>query len=133
MHSSTPRTRSTAGRARSSILRLGLWLGLTFGAATGQAGIEPPEDPALDQIVMLCATEPGSPRFDQAWTVWLADHDHELATRAEVNAVIDAVVSRAHTLRSMAAVGMEPVRPGSRPSRQQIVDHMQRLAGTADH
>jgi hypothetical protein len=100
---------------------------LLLTGLTAQAQPDPRDDPALQQIVRLCATEPGSSRFDGAWTAWVADHPD-----ADLEAVVASVVSRAFTLRSMAAAGLAPQRPGSAPNREQVAHHMRRLARLAD-
>ena len=78
----------------------------------------------LDQVIALCATEPGSKRFDQAWLNWLAANPD-----ADVYLAVETVVSRAGTVRSMAIPGMEPVPQGRRPDPEAITDRMLSLAG----
>ncbi|TNF89277.1 MAG: hypothetical protein EP301_03330 [Gammaproteobacteria bacterium] len=80
----------------------------------------------LDQVVALCATEPGSQRFDQAWQGWLAANPE-----ADVYLAVETVVSRAGTLRSMAVPGMAPVPRGEQPDPAAIADRMLALAGKA--
>jgi hypothetical protein len=78
----------------------------------------------LDQVVALCATEPGSQRFDQAWLSWLAANPE-----ADVYRAVDTVVSRAGTVRSMAVPGMAPTPTGQKPDPEAIADRMLSLAG----
>ena len=78
----------------------------------------------LDQVVALCATEPGSQRFDQAWLNWLAQNPD-----ADVYRAVDTVISRAGTVRSMAVPGMMPTPRGQKPDPQAISDRMLALAG----
>lgn len=77
----------------------------------------------LNQVIILCATEPASERFAATWQDWL-----ERNPGADVYAAVDTVVSRAGTFRSMAIPGMEPVSQGKRPDAQVLTDHMLRLA-----
>ncbi len=78
----------------------------------------------LDQVIALCATEPGSQRFDQAWLAWLAQNPE-----ADVYRAVETVVSRSGTVRSMAIPGMTPALQGQQPDRQAIADRMLSLAG----
>ena len=79
----------------------------------------------LQKIVVLCATEPGSPRFDAAWTAWVRDNPD-----ADLERTIDTVLSRAGTIRSMSVSGLEPKKPDRQPSTDVIADRMRAL-GTA--
>ena len=78
----------------------------------------------LDQVIALCATEPGSRRFDQAWLHWLAQNPH-----ADVYGAVETVLSRAGTVRSMAIPGMRPAPGGKAPDQDAIADRMLSLAG----
>ena len=78
----------------------------------------------LDRVITLCATEPGSPRFDQTWLNWLAGNRAE-----DVYGAVDTVVSRAGTVRSMAIPGMPPAPRGAKPDPDAIVSRMLSLAG----
>lgn len=80
----------------------------------------------LQRIVVLCATEPASDRFDQAWTAWLMEHPN-----ADVESTIRTVITRAGTIRSMSLVGAEPTPPRRHPSRDTIAEHMRMLASSA--
>ena len=54
---------------------------LLLTGLTAQAQPDPRDDPALQQIVRLCATEPGSSRFDGAWTAFpIASIDEKTIT-----------------------------------------------------
>ena len=77
----------------------------------------------LDQVIMLCATDPGSARFDQAWLQWLdANPD------ADVDSAVGTVISRSGTLRSMALPGMQPAPRGRKPDPDAIAERMLSLA-----
>ena len=78
----------------------------------------------LDQVIALCATEPGSQKFDQAWLNWLAENPD-----ADVYGAVETVVSRAGTVRSMAIPGMAPAPRGRKPDPDAIADRMLSLAG----
>ena len=78
----------------------------------------------LDQVITLCATEPGSPRFDQVWLNWLAENP-----TADVYGAVDTVVSRAGTVRSMAIPGMPATPRGAKPDPNAIASRMLSLAG----
>ncbi|MGE0621210.1 MAG: hypothetical protein AB7O54_01255 [Pseudomonadales bacterium] len=98
---------------------------LTAAAADSDAGrFDPRNHDDLNTVIFLCATEPASPRFDAAWTDWLARNPD-----ADVDAAIESVLSRAGTVRSMAIPGMAPAKPGSRPDPEAIADYMAALAG----
>jgi hypothetical protein len=85
---------------------------------------DPRAHTGLDQVVALCATEPGSERFDQAWLSWLAANPD-----ADVYRAVETVISRAGTVRSMAVPGMMPTPRGQKPDPQAISDRMLGLAG----
>ncbi len=87
---------------------------------------DPRSHTSLDQVIALCATEPGSSRFDQAWLNWLADNPD-----ADVYQAVDNVVSRAGTFRSMAIPGMSPAPRGEKPDPAALADRMLSLAGKA--
>lgn len=93
-------------------------------AAERQNHFDPRAHTGLDQVVALCATEPGSWRFDQAWLSWLAANPD-----ADVYRAVETVVSRAGTVRSMAVPGMKPTPRGHKPDPQAISDRMLSLAG----
>ena len=103
---------------------------ITFAAAAGDAQAErynhfdPRSHTSLDQVIALCATKPGSQRFDQAWLSWL-----EQNPQADVYGAVETVLSRAGTLRSMAIPGMKPVPQGRQPDPGAIADRMLSLAG----
>jgi hypothetical protein len=77
---------------------------------------------SLEQLAVLCATEPGSEQADSIWASWVRAHPE-----ADLDEVVTDVVSRAMTLRSMAGAGVEPVRPARRPSRAALSEHLLRL------
>ncbi len=54
----------------------------------------------LQSIVVMCATEPHSVAFAQAWQTWVVDHPD-----ADIADVVDDVVRRAATIRSFARGG----------------------------
>ena len=54
----------------------------------------------LQSIVVMCATEPHSVAFAQAWQTWVVDHPD-----ADIVDVVDDVVRRAATMRSFARGG----------------------------
>lgn len=85
-----------------------------------------PATEALQRIVVLCATEPGSARFDQAWTAWVRNHP-----QADLEATIRSVTSRASTIRSMGLSGLEPTPPKRQPSPEAVAEHMRALATSA--
>jgi len=80
----------------------------------------------LQKIVILCATEPGSPRFDAAWTAWVRENPD-----ADLDRTVRTVVSHAGTMRSMGSAGMEPTKPKRLPTTAEITRHMQDLAASA--
>ena len=92
-----------------------------------QAGtqFDPRAHTPLDQVIVLCATEPGSARFDDAWLAWLAANPD-----ADVEGAVRTVISRSGTFRSMAIPGMQP-QPQTRaakPDPAAITDRMLSLA-----
>ncbi len=87
------------------------------------AGFDPRNHGDLSGVILLCATEPGSPRFDAAWRDWLRTNPD-----ADVDGAIQAVLSRAGTVRSMAIPGMAPAKPGSRPDPDAVAAHMTAIA-----
>ena len=107
--------------------RLALMI-ILFCAVSAQADrynhFDPRAHTDLDQVIALCATEPGSQRFDQAWLNWLAENP-----QADVYGAVETVLSRAGTLRSMAIPGMSPAPGGKTPDKGAIADRMLSLAG----
>jgi hypothetical protein len=99
-----------------------------FCAASVQADrynhFDPRAHTDLDQVIALCATEPGSRRFDQAWLRWLTENP-----RADVYGAVETVLSRAGTVRSMAIPGISPAPGGRAPDQGAIADRMLSLAG----
>lgn len=102
---------------------LTLWLATT---ATADAPFDTRTYDDLNGVIMLCATQPASARFDAAWVQWVRANPD-----ADVASAVQTVVSRAATVRSMAVPGMEPVRPGSQPSAAAISERMTALARSA--
>jgi hypothetical protein len=93
------------------------------GTSLCQTQFDPRAHSDLDQVIMLCATDPGSARFDQAWLQWLdANPD------ADVDAAVGTVISRSGTIRSMAIPGMQPVPRGRRPDPDAVAERMLSLA-----
>ena len=103
---------------------------IAFAAAAADAQAEgynhfdPRSHTSLDQVIALCATKPGSQRFDQAWLLWLEENP-----QADVYGAVETVLSRAGTLRSMAMPGMKPTPQGRQPDPDAIADRMLSLAG----
>ena len=77
----------------------------------------------LASIVVLCATEPGSANFNSAWTRWLDSN-----SSADVDQVINTVIGKARTIRSMTMGGIEPTALPNRFTDEQIAAHMRDLA-----
>ncbi|HEY5645932.1 MAG TPA: hypothetical protein VIS76_08335 [Pseudomonadales bacterium] len=96
---------------------------LAAASAMAAGGFDPRAHGDLHGVIALCASEPGSPRFDAAWIQWLRENPD-----ADVDGVIRTVVSRAGTVRSLASPGMAPTRPNSRPDSEAISAHMRALA-----
>lgn len=98
---------------------------LTVAArAEGYNHFDPRAHSNLDQVVALCAIEPGSQRFAQAWLNWLAENP-----QADVYRAVETVVSRAGTVRSIAVPGMQPRPRGRQPDPDAIAERMLSLAG----
>jgi hypothetical protein len=102
---------------------LTLLLLATCAAAEAQTHFDPRAHTPLDQVVMLCATEPDSARFDSAWLAWLAENPD-----ADVEGAVRTVVSRSGTLRSMAIPGMQVKPRPTRPDPEAIAERMLSLA-----
>lgn len=115
---------SRAHKALASLLLPLLLFCTATAQAEGYRHFDPRQHTALDHLVALAATEPGSQRFDRAWLAWLADNP-----QADVYQAVDTVVSRASTIRSMAIPGMTPTRRGAKPDPDAIADRMLSLAG----
>ena len=113
-------------RCRTRFLSAGLLTVLLAGGAFAE--FDPRAHGDLNGVIFLCASEPGSPRFDAAWVDWLRANPE-----ADVNGAIQTVLSRAGTVRSMAIPGMAPAKPGSRPDPEAIAAHMTALARQAQH
>ncbi len=92
--------------------------------AQAAAHFDPRNHDDLNQVIMLCATEPASERFAATWQHWVQENPE-----ADVYAAVDAVISRAGTFRGMAIPGMEPVRHGQRPDPAALTDYMLSLVG----
>ena len=80
----------------------------------------------LQKVVALCATEPGSARFQQAWRDWVRANP-----QADIDATIRSVISQAGTLDSLGAAGRDPARTTSRPSSADLAHYMQSVAASA--
>ncbi len=111
-----------ARRQRLLSLLLGLCLTLSWHPARAEFDTRAHTD--LNQVIMLCATEPGSPRFQAAWKGWLQQNPD-----ADVAGAIETVLSRSGTLRSMAVPGMTPTASGHRRDSGAIAAQMFSLAG----
>ena len=109
---------------RSSCCALALGLILTLGCPPAQAEFDPRAHTDLNQVILLCATEPGSPRFQAAWKDWLGENPH-----ADVAGAVETVISRSATLRSMAVPAMAPTASGQRPDPEALAAQMFSLAG----
>ena len=72
-----------------------LMLVLALSGPTSFAAVD-----ELQAIVVMCATEPHSVAFAQAWQAWVVDHPD-----ADITSVVDDVVRRAATIRSFARGG----------------------------
>ena len=117
--SNHPRRISSA----TTVLYTLLWL-MAFSWQPAQAEFDTRAHTDLGQVIMLCATEPGSPRFASAWKDWLVRNPG-----ADVAGAVETVVSRAGTVRSMAVPGMTPTARGQRPDPEAITELMFSLAG----
>ena len=84
---------------------------------------DPGAIPELSEIVVLCATEPGSADFDQAWTRWVAANP-----QADIDKTVADVIGRATTMRSMTSSAAEVRSVRSRLSEEEIAENMRRLA-----
>jgi hypothetical protein len=107
-------------------LRSSIALALTLLASAGHAEFDTREHTDLGPVVMLCASEPESGRFDAAWMQWVRENPD-----ADVSAAIRTVLSRAGTLRSMAMPGMRPRPVGERPDPDAIGERLAALARQA--
>ena len=118
-------TSPTVAACLSACLCAALLLAGSSQAQTAAPGhFDPRAHSSLDQVVMLCATEPGSDRFAHAWQQWLADNPD-----ADVYAAVRSVISRSGTLRSMAVPGMVPAAEGRQPDPEAVSERMLSLAG----
>ena len=99
-----------------NLLTLGLVLTVALtGSVPARAS-----DYQLQQLIMLCASEPGSPRFDEAWVDWVRKNPEE-----DIADAVAQIIGRAQSLRSMSSGGTAP---GSyRVSSAQLAEHMQLL------
>jgi hypothetical protein len=79
----------------------------------------------LSGVVVLCATEPGSANFNEAWTRWLDNNPS-----ADIDQAIDTVLGKARTIRSMTMGGIEPTAVPTRLTDNQIATHMRDLASS---
>ena len=106
------------------------WLGgtLLLGLAI-LAAAESPRVPgpmaSLEPMAALCATEPASSRFNDAWFEWLRSYPN-----ADVDEAIRRVVTKARTLRSLSLPGLAAAPVAHRMSDEDIAAHMQKLART---
>lgn len=81
------------------------------------------QQPDLQQLVVLCATEPGSEKFARSWVQWL-----EMNPSADVANSVRTIVGRARTMRSMMLAGMAHEHDASQPSDAEIAAWMSALA-----
>ncbi len=95
-------------------------------AAVAATGFDPRQHGDLNPVIVLCATDPGSAEFDQAWMRWVRANP-----TADLSAAIRTVISRAATLRSMAVPGMAPKPAGERPAPGAVEERMRYLARQA--
>ena len=112
---------SVSHRAITLLLLAACWLPVEV-----RAEFDPRAHGDLNGVIMLCATEPGSPRFDAAWLAWVQENPE-----ADFEGAITSVVTRAGTVRSMAVPGMAPARPTTRPDPGQVAEHMRRLTASS--
>ena len=89
-------------------------------------GINRWEAVPLQKVVALCATQPGSAQFQQAWSDWVRANP-----QADIEATVQSVISQAGTLDSMSAVARDPSRSTRRPSNAELTEYMQLLATRA--
>jgi len=99
---------------------------LTTLAMHAPAELDPRGDAELQAIILLCATEPGSAKFDTKWTAWVRANP-----QVDLQEAVDTVVSRAGSIRSMMMPGIEPVRPTERPDREAVAAYMLRVGQAA--
>jgi hypothetical protein len=111
------------GCGMHAIVSCALLIGVVTAQADAYNHFDPRAHSDLDHVVALCATEPGSERFDQAWLSWLAENPE-----ADVYGAVETVVSRAGTVRSMAIPGMTPTPGGRKPDPDAIAERMLSLA-----
>lgn len=89
-------------------------------SATLRAAPAPTTDSTVDDlrgVVVLCATQPGSSAFTNAWAAWLREHPD-----ADVETTISEVLRRANTTSSMTRGLASPASYHVRDER--IADHM---------
>ncbi len=91
-------------------------------ALSGQASLAAVDE--LQTIVVLCATEPHSTAFAEAWQTWVAEHP-----KANITEVVDDVVRRAATIRSFMRGGAPA--SGERLAHGEVHARMSRLARQA--
>jgi hypothetical protein len=124
----SPAAKRPPGQTVARLLLCAAAIAFAAAAADVQAErhthFDPRSHTGLDRVITLCATEPGSRRFDQAWLNWLADNP-----QADVYGAVETVLSRAGTIRSMAIPGMTPAPQGRQPDPDAIADRMLSLAG----
>ena len=107
-------------------IRLTILLLLIAGTATSisaQTHFDPRAHTPLDQVIALCATEPGSERFEHAWLTWLDQNPD-----ADLAGAVKTVVSRSGTVRSMAIPGMQVKPRAPQPDPEAIAERMLSLA-----
>lgn len=108
------------------MLMLLLLLAATAPASAAETRFDPRAHTPLDRVIALCATEPGSDRFADAWLTWLADNPD-----ADVAGAVRTVVSRSGTVRSMAIPGMQVQPRAPQPDPEAITERMLGLAKRA--
>ena len=95
---------------------------LTTLAMHAAAELDPRGDAELQAIILLCATEPGSAKFNAKWTSWVRANPE-----VELQDAVDTIASRAGSIRSMMLPGIEPARPTKNPDRDAVADYMLRV------
>ncbi|MEM8769165.1 MAG: hypothetical protein AAGE43_17100 [Pseudomonadota bacterium] len=110
--------------AAAAMLPLLLGFSLAVCSPSIQAEFDTRAHTDLNPVIMLCATAPGSPRFQAAWQRWLKENPG-----ADVAGAVETVISRSGTVRSMAVPGMTPTGSGHRVDHEAIAAQMFSLAG----
>ncbi len=110
--------------AIAALCLAGLIVVQAFAQDAPTTRLDPRAHEDLNQVIMLCATEPTSERFAAAWLDWI-----ERNPEADIYAAVNTVVSRAGTFRSMAIPGMEPISQGRRPDPEGVAEYMLNLVG----